>query len=1283
LPGPSLIASVSPPHKQPKGGSLFNSRFFVGLWTNRNPMRSPLGAIYADFYRLGATDALIDGQNVELTTRLTLARRPGNTVYSTAVLLDVPDAFYSFHEFTTNSIVNSQLTKIICDTPSAIYSLGTTSSTTTLIGTKGNMVSNPFLRGGQVSGFGTGASNPAQGQYGIFDTNISGKVSLSVVQDTTVPSGFQTKLQISTSASGPAPGLGGFSYGLIAGHGAINSDTYKDSTNYIVSLMANIPSGFTLNFSAGSLGTGGSFSFITPQAGTGNWTTYQVSVTTGTGTAGSNAFPFFYLTGTTPVTWAIDGLMVTDQTLAGQTTVQAVTNTLYMGDGIEQTKWNDTVISPPVQPILSQTAGGANPMTTYFVTTTYVNASSQGLSGLGETTQSQEASFVVSASNFLVVTAPSPVSGASGWNVNISTTTGTETRQNLTLLPFSSSFTLNVALISGLLPPTVNTAQYVTQWGIIAPAAAPTVTSVMQGTFITTAMTSFDGATSYVSTANKIPSGNNQPPGSLTIGRCPIVYEVIFKTSAAASQVLMGIVLTQTGFTQPGDYFLWLDSGGHVSFTVGSGPSVAPFTVASVTPYNDGQVHHAVVSCTTTGHHNDTAVAIYVDGKLVAFNPVGMAARPNVFNFNSPPGGWLRIGAGGSTTSDVAGPAYFNGTLSRATFYFGTQFAGLSNGQFLPSSNRITGLSSNHYNTLVNSGLATYDTAVLKDNPTNYWKLNETVGTTANDTQGRNQGTYQGSVTLNVTTTVFNGTWLANTVYATNATIVDSNGNTQKATTGGTSGAIQPAWAAAIAATTQDNTVVWTNMGPFGLSPTSPSGYIWGFAYKNSVTQHYSSMSARSAASGPGEALYVTLSGPASPDPQVDLVAIFRTGDGGGTLLEDAEIANPPSGQNWQYNDANADITLNPLILAPEGGVNNPPPTGFIAPTYHMQRMWGAVGSVVYASGGPDTSPGSGNEAFPGITFTFPSQVIRLESINSGVLVYTTDDVWIIDGGPGVTTFFARILLRGLGLLSYNAMDKHGATYYFYTADKKFVSFDTGSGISQIGFPISDQFFANFNPTQTYAAFHTAGDQDKALFVGDGSTGWFRCNPQQAPDWGTTGPVWSPKANIVGGAKALASIPISPGQYRLLIGPTLPGNILMRDSSFSTFTDAGQGYSAFATIGSIVLADPGEIAGMNFLTCDFIKVGISPRVLVLLDEISGAFEDLSGYVISDPPLLYGPTGQPNTLYSNRYAFTQTVSGGTPLPAWCRHLQIRLDFGQDVVQNEILSLTINGKRWIDE
>lgn len=165
----------------------------------------------------------------------------------------------------------------------------------------------------------------------------------------------------------------------------------------------------------------------------------------------------------------------------------------------------------------------------------------------------------------------------------------------------------------------------------------------------------------------------------------------------------------------------------------------------------------------------------------------------------------------------------------------------------------------------------------------------------------------------------------------------------------------------------------------------------------------------------------------------------------------------------------------------------------------------------------------------------------------------------------------------------------------------------------------------------------------------------------------------------IGSVGALASIETAPGVYSLVIGSSLFNTpILVRDSSYSVFSDVGTAYEAGFIVGSIVLASPGDIAEIEFITSDFVRVGSSPSLGILPDEISGNFYNISGFVVQDPPLLYGIANAPVSLYANRYYLKQTIASANPPPNLMRHCQIIVDFGNtDAVQNEILSMTFFG------
>jgi len=139
--------------------------------------------------------------------------------------------------------------------------------------------------------------------------------------------------------------------------------------------------------------------------------------------------------------------------------------------------------------------------------------------------------------------------------------------------------------------------------------------------------------------------------------------------------------------------------------------------------------------------------------------------------------------------------------------------------------------------------------------------------------------------------------------------------------------------------------------------------------------------------------------------------------------------------------------------------------------------------------------------------------------------------------------------------------------------------------------------------------------------------------------------------------------------------------VLARDSQYTVFSDNNTAYPAFFTMGSMVLAHQGQMAELGFIAMDFKKTGTQPTVSVLFDELFATtntpFEKISDYIVTDPPKKFGQN-QSQTMFMNRYYFSQTVDGAEPQPAWCRSMQVKVDFGNtDTVQNEILTATVFG------
>jgi hypothetical protein len=79
---------------------LHTNEFFTGMWTNGNPLGpGPVPYLYQKFYSASRYDRLVGGNDIEISPRLTLIRRPGHNVYNSS-LFPPANRFYEFRGFT-------------------------------------------------------------------------------------------------------------------------------------------------------------------------------------------------------------------------------------------------------------------------------------------------------------------------------------------------------------------------------------------------------------------------------------------------------------------------------------------------------------------------------------------------------------------------------------------------------------------------------------------------------------------------------------------------------------------------------------------------------------------------------------------------------------------------------------------------------------------------------------------------------------------------------------------------------------------------------------------------------------------------------------------------------------------------------------------------------------------------------------------------------------------------------------------------------------------------------
>lgn len=559
--------------------------------------------------------------------------------------------------------------------------------------------------------------------------------------------------------------------------------------------------------------------------------------------------------------------------------------------------------------------------------------------------------------------------------------------------------------------------------------------------------------------------------------------------------------------------------------------------------------------------------------------------------------------------------------------------------------------------------------------------------------------------------------WAASTAYTLPGTaIIDPLGNEEGPIETGVSGATRPTFAATLNSITPDQTPLkWINEGPVATTTTagkitalSAQGWIYAIALVNTQDNTVSNIGpilsngpGTNGGTGPvanGKIVFTPADGLptnlASIDPQADYVAIFRTADGFTTGLlvpsDGNTIYTVPLTQYIQsgYVDTTPDADLDNLIQAAAAGENTPPLPGAANLAFHLNRLWYSIGNTVYYTAGPLAPSGNGVNGADPISNrdTMPSIVKRLVPYTQGVIVFCVSDIYVIQTS-GQTVYPSIPFAPGIGLLSYNALDTNGTEVGFFSTDRQFLLMQTQGGLGHHGFPIADQLQLNngapgtsWNPANVYVANYQFG-QDSGWFIADGVNGWFKLITTPAPDGppNATGMTWSPFATIAstGAVKAIKSAETSPGQHSLLLGPAGAGvKVLARDVNATTDGGTAEGngatYSAYMVFGSYVLAHPGQIAQVAFVTTDSVRVGSPLTIGLLIDEAlpyyKQSFEILKDWTI-DPPGL--PASK--SFYGQRFYLSELPESS----AACRHLQVLVQWPPEAAPNELQSFTIFG------
>jgi hypothetical protein len=167
--------------------------------------------------------------------------------------------------------------------------------------------------GGRVINANTQFVNGSTTGYSIYDNNGSGAVTISVINEGTInniPNSTAKAMKISYSAAAtPSPGYGGFYVAIVnsTSNGVINSySLYRKGQRIMHKIMANIPSGRTIEWASNAYGDNGFFTWLTSQSGTGNWEEYigiqQIGTT---GTFSSTGFYYISTGANTAFDWYV------------------------------------------------------------------------------------------------------------------------------------------------------------------------------------------------------------------------------------------------------------------------------------------------------------------------------------------------------------------------------------------------------------------------------------------------------------------------------------------------------------------------------------------------------------------------------------------------------------------------------------------------------------------------------------------------------------------------------------------------------------------------------------------------------------------------------------------------------------------------------------------------------------------------------------------------------------------------------------------------------------------
>lgn len=239
-----------------------------------------------DISTLSSLSVVLNGNNPGLFTNgnINVTVPANKTIYSSTVTVESLKPAEAGAEVTTGKsltvLADRHLGNLTDDSSSGRYAGSSSGGNTDGF----QVLTNPDFASGTHS------------EYGVYDNNSTGHVVLSTTADAACGNTSGFKLQVAVSAGGESPGLGGFFLGISADSGTFTVNTYHKGSTYLWRVRANIPVGHSIQFASNATGTGGTFTWLTAQAGTGGWFEYVGKQVIGASGSFSST-GFFYIDG--------------------------------------------------------------------------------------------------------------------------------------------------------------------------------------------------------------------------------------------------------------------------------------------------------------------------------------------------------------------------------------------------------------------------------------------------------------------------------------------------------------------------------------------------------------------------------------------------------------------------------------------------------------------------------------------------------------------------------------------------------------------------------------------------------------------------------------------------------------------------------------------------------------------------------------------------------------------------------------------------------------------------